>query len=51
METVKRDCERDKWMNAEESVAYGVVDGVLRAVPDSMASKHEKDDGPGPNVL
>lgn len=51
MEAIKRDCERDKWMDAEESVAYGVVDNVLRAMPESMAANHEKDDGPGPNVL
>jgi ATP-dependent Clp protease protease subunit len=51
MPTVKRDCERDKWMDAQESVEYGVVDAVLRAVPESMSSNHEKDEGPGPNVL
>jgi ATP-dependent Clp protease, protease subunit len=28
-EKVIADCERDYWMNAQESVAYGIVDGVL----------------------
>ena len=29
---VMLDCERDYWMNAEESVAYGIVDAVLDKV-------------------
>src|SRR6185295_11970856 len=27
-ETIARDCERDKWLDADESVAYGVTDSV-----------------------
>jgi ATP-dependent Clp protease protease subunit len=29
VETIKRDTERDRWMNAEEAKAYGLVDDVL----------------------
>ena len=29
MDRMVRDCERDKWLDAEESVEYGVVDKVL----------------------
>jgi ATP-dependent Clp protease protease subunit len=43
-ERIQEDCERDKWLNAEESVEYGVVDSVLRHVPDSMSAQHHKDD-------
>lgn len=43
-ETIARDCERDKWLDAEEAVAYGVVDCVLQHIPDSIAEGHEKED-------
>lgn len=29
-EKVMKDFDRDYWMNAEESIAYGVVDGILK---------------------
>ena len=28
-EKVTKDFDRDYWMNAEESIAYGIVDGIL----------------------
>ncbi len=34
-ETVARDCERDKWLDAEESVAYGVADDILKHLPEN----------------
>jgi len=43
-ETIARDCERDKWLDAEEAVSYGVADSVLKHVPDSIASQHESDE-------
>jgi ATP-dependent Clp protease protease subunit len=34
MEKVEKDCDRNKWLSAEESVAYGLCDRVLeRMVP------------------
>ncbi len=32
-DTIARDCERDKWLDAEEAVAYGCVDQVLQHLP------------------
>ena len=43
-DTIARDCERDKWLDAEESVAYGVADNVLMHIPDSL-SHGSQDDG------
>jgi ATP-dependent Clp protease protease subunit len=40
--TVAHDCERDKWLNAEEAVAYGCADRILEAIPDSMAAAHKR---------
>lgn len=28
-ETIRRDTDRDRWMSAEEAVAYGLADGIL----------------------
>lgn len=30
IEQVQKDCDRDCWMDAEESIAYGIVDEILR---------------------
>jgi len=43
--TVSEDCERDMWLNAEESVVYGITDSVLDHIPNTMADQHDKDDG------
>lgn len=43
-DAIARDCERDKWLDAEEAVEYGVADSVLKHVPESIASQHESDD-------
>ena len=37
-DTIARDCERDKWLSAEEAVDYGVVDAILRHIPTSVSS-------------
>jgi ATP-dependent Clp protease protease subunit len=42
--TMARDCERDKWLDATEAVEYGVVDSLLKHVPDDMAKNHKSDD-------
>lgn len=42
--TMEHDCERDKWLDAKEAVEYGVVDQVLRHVPEDMAKNHKSDD-------
>ena len=42
--TITRDCERDKWLDAEESVSYGVADTVLKHLPDSVAGATDDDE-------
>ena len=32
-DTIARDCERDKWLDADEAVAYGCADQVLQHLP------------------
>ena len=39
LETVRRDCERDYWLDAPESVEYGVADKVLEHIPDMGTDK------------
>ena len=43
-ETIARDCERDKWLDAEEAVAYGCADQVLQHIPDSLSGNGTPDD-------
>ena len=44
IEKITKDCERDKWLEADEAVAYGCADRVLTNIPDSMSTKHKLDD-------
>jgi len=37
LEEIARDCERDYWIDAEESVAYGVADSVLQHLPEGVS--------------
>ena len=37
VEQITTDCDRNKWMDAEESVAYGLADKVLEAMPETPA--------------
>ncbi len=41
---IARDCERDKWLDAQESVEYGVADSVLEHIPDVRGQNHEPED-------
>jgi ATP-dependent Clp protease protease subunit len=43
-DTIARDCERDKWLDAEEAVEYGVADQVLKHLPESAQTRHSSDD-------
>ncbi len=40
VERIADDCERDKWLSAEEALSYGVVDNVLTSIPDELSSRH-----------
>jgi len=42
-DTIARDCERDKWLDAQESVDYRVTDGVLERIPDLPRSTGDHD--------
>ncbi len=33
VEQIERDCDRNKWLNAEEAVDYGCVDQILKTMP------------------
>jgi len=37
IEQIERDCDRNKWLSAEEAVEYGCVDSVLQHMPDVPA--------------
>jgi len=34
-EDIERDCDRNKWLTAEEAVEYGCVDKILERMPES----------------
>ena len=42
--TIAEDCERDYWLDAEESVKYGVADTVLQHLPESTTNGKPDDD-------
>ena len=44
IDRIKRDCDRDKWLDAEQAREYGVVDSVLKHIPEGFTMRHEKDD-------
>ncbi len=35
--TIHQDMERDKWLNAEEAKAYGIIDAVIQSPPKTKA--------------
>ncbi|HEX7009968.1 MAG TPA: ATP-dependent Clp protease proteolytic subunit [Phycisphaeraceae bacterium] len=43
-DTIARDCERDKWLDAEEAVAYGVADSILKHIPDTLIRRPQAPD-------
>ncbi len=43
LSTISKDCERNKWLNAEEMIAYGLVDKILEKPPVPMGRKDMKD--------
>ncbi len=34
VDQIEKDCDRNKWLNAEEAVQYGCVDQILEHIPD-----------------
>ena len=43
-DTMKRDFDRNKWLFAEEAVAYGCADKVQDRAPERLAPKRDRDD-------
>jgi len=37
-EQIKEDTERDRWLTAEEAVAYGIADEILIKIPDNAVA-------------
>ena len=37
-EQIRRDCDRDYWMSAEEAVEYGLIDEVIPGKKKLLAS-------------
>ena len=44
IERIQKDCDRDKWLDAEQAREYGVVDAVLTHAPEGLSVRREKDD-------
>src|SRR4029079_14727549 len=43
-EVIHRDFDRNKWLLAEEAVAYGCADKVLERLPETMTVRRGDDD-------
>jgi len=41
-EQIHKDCDRNKWLSAEEAVEYGCVDKILERMPESPKKEDEK---------
>jgi ATP-dependent Clp protease protease subunit len=41
METIERDCDRNKWLTSQQAVDYGIVDKVLTEIPESQTKKEK----------
>jgi ATP-dependent Clp protease protease subunit len=44
IDTIARDCDRNKWLDESEMLAYGLVDKVLTAMPKHRAPDAPRDD-------
>lgn len=43
LDKIAADCERNKWLNAEEMVAYGLADRILERLPENTRPKAPSD--------
>jgi ATP-dependent Clp protease protease subunit len=41
---IEKDCDRNLWLEADESVAYGLADQVLQKAPHVVKPKTDKPD-------
>ncbi len=42
VERVEQDCDRNKWLDADEAIEYGCVDKILDHMPESPAGEETK---------
>lgn len=40
-ETIEKDCDRNLWLDAKESVDYGLADRILKKAPEIVKAKQE----------
>jgi len=45
LDKIAADCERNKWLNAEEMVAYGLADRILERLPEMQRPKAASSNG------
>ncbi len=43
-ETIERDCDHNKWLEAHEAIEYGCVDDILKRMPEMNGPKIDKED-------
>jgi ATP-dependent Clp protease protease subunit len=41
IEVIEKDCDRNKWLEAEEAIEYGLADKILERLPESFGKKSE----------
>ncbi len=43
-EKIEKDCDRDLWLSAEESIEYGLADRILQKAPEIVKDREKDDD-------
>jgi len=44
VEKIEKDCDRNLWLTAQESINYGLADKILQKAPEIVKSEEPKDD-------
>ncbi len=44
VEQVEKDCDRNKWLDAQEAIEYGLVDKILERVPEPPPSRPKEEE-------
>ncbi|MDO8303967.1 MAG: ATP-dependent Clp protease proteolytic subunit [Sedimentisphaerales bacterium] len=44
VEKIEKDCDRNLWLTAEESIQYGLADKILQKAPEIVKHEEPKDD-------
>ena len=44
VEQIEKDCDRNKWLNTDEAIAYGLVDTILERAPEIVPKAHSEED-------